>query len=241
MRFITSTLNGKLLYADDFLYIDDENMNTEPNIYHQNLVMQTQNYQNFEITDKRFPIRHVDQATTTSSSTKFNAQISKTEKGYPWNIDSSAPNIAEILCNYRNYKIPKLALSRCLQARINEGFSVVKIRAGYIPQKTSSKIEITLALVFAPNITVLYTIKFTWHQNTEIKSSILNYVPQKSIRVDINVLAHHAFAILFINIHSYEASKANMTKAALNSKLSSLHDLLKGISESDETLQVNVY
>lgn len=234
-------LNGKLLYADDFFYIDDASRNTEPNVYHQNILLQTQNYQNHDVANKKFPIRHVDQATTTSSSTKFKAQLSKTEKDYPWNVNSTAPNIEEILCNYRNYKIPKLALSRCLQARINEGFSVVKIRAGCIPQKTSSKIEITLALVFAPNITVLYTIKFTWHQNTEVKSSIINYVPQKSIRVDINVLAHHEFAILFINIHSYEASKANMSNAALYFKLSNLHDLLKGISESDETLQVYVY
>jgi hypothetical protein len=124
-----------------------------------------------------------------------------------------------------------------LEVRTNEGFCVSKIITSPIPNKGSLKVEITLSFTFAPNVRVLYTLKFNWdlHDN-----SMINYTPSKSVRVDINVVAHHSFAMLFINIHSYDSTKGNVNNNAIYQKLSNLHELLKGITESDETLQVNI-
>ncbi|KAI8902954.1 hypothetical protein BC833DRAFT_4336 [Globomyces pollinis-pini] len=96
-----------------------------------------------------------------------------------------------------------------------------------------------MILILAPHVKVQYTFKFPWILDSDESNPLIQFQPtNKSIRVELNVLAHHSFAILFINVHNYDTGKGDSVSNALHDKLAHLHSVLKQVSESDETLQI---
>lgn len=128
-------------------------------------------------------------------------------------------------------------LSKILQARFREGFQISRIR---MTPKKNSKIEICLTYGLAPHVKIQYNIRVPMkHLRNVGKEPGSPQVP-KSIRIDMNVLAHHSFAVLFINVHNFDGERENLMKSEniLYDKLVHLHQLLTSICETDELLQV---
>ena len=158
------------------------------------------------------------------------------ELAFPWRVDSKSPIVSEILCSYRQYQLVGIPIGRIFQSRINDGFVLKRMKQ--LQGKSQTKLEIIFSLAFGPHIEILYTLKFSIlaHQQP---TRLHDFVPEKVIRVDINILAHHAFALLFINIHSYDIGN---TQKGFNSiiyeSLIQLNSLLKDVIECDEALSV---
>jgi hypothetical protein len=168
-------------------------------------------------------------------------ETSVQELSFPWLPNSSPPfigrkrvlmiSVDEILCNYRNYKIPKITVDLLIQTRLNEGFLLKHCN---VSKSSKMKYEISLVRPLALHIKILYTMKFSLHETDS-----LNTVPSKAIRIDVHVLAHHSFAILFMNVHNLETtSKTDSMNTIIYGKLVRLHSVLRSISEADETLQI---
>lgn len=135
--------------------------------------------------------RPIDQSRTKFINTEMNESHETTvqELSYPWLSDSNPPFIAEILCSYRTYKIPAISFLVLWQARMNEGFLLHKIKRTKSTSKKINRVEITLSLSLALHVKILYTLKFTLSIGVPI-----DYSFPRTIRIDINVLAHHSFA-----------------------------------------------
>jgi hypothetical protein len=236
LRYLSEALGGVFVYAEDCDYLEDNDSTDQPNMYHQMLAFKTVKFSNQVVEPMESEARSVDIVQTKIISTGIETalKISSQEMNFPWKYNSRPPSIAEILCSYRSYKIPRLELEKLIRVRVNEGFSILKVVKS--SAKTNVKVEIVMSFIFAPNVTVLYSIKFNWLLD---EKQLSKFVPQKSIRVEINVLAHHPFAVLFINVHNIDPSKGgNQVGNGLYEKLGQLHELLKSITESDETLQI---
>ena len=119
VRFLADALNGTFVYAEDCPYIDDETVDGNPNPYHLLFSMRlnkvnrpNEEYSTFKnFSDKPRTVDTV-RSKFINTTAESNQEISTRELSFPWHFDSQPPFIAEILCSYRNYKLPKIALSQ---------------------------------------------------------------------------------------------------------------------------------
>jgi hypothetical protein len=237
LRYIVEALDGVFSYAEACPYIDDEQEISDTwNQYQQLLMhksMQFVDPLDEEIVDHKSRVVDVVRSRFINTGFETSAIASSNELEFPWKYDSQAPSVAQILCSYRNYKVPRMELEKLIRTRINEGFILSKLKYSR-SLKNALKVEFTFSFVFAQHIEILYTLKCTCDPTIPLSSS----TPSKAIRVELNVLAHHSFAVLFINVHSFDHAKQSAIGNGLYQKLGQLHEILKAITETDETLQI---
>ncbi|KAJ3355780.1 KICSTOR complex protein szt2, partial [Kappamyces sp. JEL0680] len=247
VRYVAERADGTFLYEDDcpYLQADEharENDPVQPNLYHHWFAMKAIQLRASDDNDlSRVPLgsrhRPVDRVRSRFINTEMTVKHETTmeELSFPWLHNSTPPFIDEILCNYRNYKIPKVSVDLLVEMRLNEGFLLHRLRYLKSTVKKSSRIEIGFVLTLSLHVKILYSIKFSLHDSD---LPLAGYVPVKGLKIDVHVLAHHAFAILFMNVHNIESSKSDSINNIVYSKLVRLHNVLKNISDADETLQI---
>ena len=238
LNFLAESTDGIFLYAEDCPYIleGEEKRDFNANLYHKWFTRKDikLKFEDFKSLPPGVKPRVIDQSRSRFVNTTSEMPHETTSKdlAFPWLQDSRPPYIAEILCSYRTYKIPQMRFDIVWKARINEGFILYKLKKSKPSSKNTCKVEITLVQFLALNVKILYTLKFTVNIN-----EIIDFSTPRSIKIDINVLAHHSFAILFINVHNFD-TKNESINGALYDKLIKLHAVLKSIAEADETLQI---
>ena len=245
LMFLSQRADGTFIYADDCPYVVsvESNQDSDPNFFHDCIAIK--NISLSDVLDEETldssvgsgsRRRLVDEIRTKFINTKADVPHKATpqELSFPWTFESKPPYIAEILCSYRNYRLPNIPIVTILKTRMNQGFTLRKLKKVENQSKKLTKVEIVLILPLAPHVKIIYAMKFSVPFGTDI----LNYSPAKGARIEINVLAHHSFAILFINVHNLDPSKTDTISGVLYKKLIRLHNVLKNLSEADETLQI---
>ncbi|KAJ3275156.1 hypothetical protein HDV01_001295 [Terramyces sp. JEL0728] len=246
LRLLSDCTWGSLMYAEAFPYIEEElKISSKPNIY-QNLY----SMRNFRLTSEkdskkfRNQFEEAEKSVDTQATKLIDTDIEerqetlREEENYPWAKDSIPPTVVEIFCLHRGYKIKVVSLKRLLQARLNEGFHVVGIKCTKSTLKKQN-VKITLQLPLAINYRVQYTVKFSWDADKPDRSKLINYYPtSRPMKIELSVIAHHSFAVFFLNIHNVDTIKGDSINDEIYLQLNQLHALLKAISEVDETLQV---
>lgn len=118
-----------------------------------------------------------------------------------------------------------------------------RIREGYILRSINvskrNKIEVTLTKPWDLHVTILYTIKayggwssfFPKDPNDAVSGS------GKPIKVEVNVLAHHSFAILFVNMYMI-GQTSNPAIEDLYCRLIRLDEHLKELYALDDAMPV---
>ena len=234
-------LIGTFIYADDCPYIDDEQL--APNIYHNVFAFRltslfyTQSNEEMYRTPN-LGTRSVDAVRSNFISTNpgESQAIPYDELAFPWRLDSVSPMVSEILCGYSRYDLQKIPIGLLFQSRFNEGFVLKRIKQ--VQHKNRTKLEVIFSLTFGPQIEVLYSMKFSIlaHQQP---FGLSYFVPEKAIKIEINVLAHHAFALLFINIHSFNLINPQKgVNGIIYESLVELHKLLQSVTDCDKDLLV---
>ncbi|KAI9344327.1 hypothetical protein BDR26DRAFT_213079 [Obelidium mucronatum] len=161
------------------------------------------------------------------------------EIGFPWNTESVPPVVGEILCGYKDYTVESQDLSGLIHTRLLEGFAVKSIhignssgvkKHGHGSKSGSDKVEIILMRPWLPNVTIQYTIKARFNNDMENSSRpfLSRAIEGKAPRIELNILAHHSFAINFVNIEG----------GVKNERLLKLHHYLHGIHESDALVKI---
>ncbi|KAJ3397001.1 hypothetical protein HDV05_003023, partial [Chytridiales sp. JEL 0842] len=169
--------------------------------------------------------------------------ISWAELRYPWDKYSLPPIVAEILCGYKDYTV-NTRLDHILAARWMEGFGLKSVNVSRRSSGTatpggersssnkSERVEIIFAKPWLPNVTILYTIKSRWYPSYGSGKVGLGSIwtqpgdSTKPPRIELNILAHHAFAISFVNVQDVNQAQAD--------RLVKLHQHLSNIYETDD-------
>ncbi|KAH6584712.1 hypothetical protein BASA60_000852 [Batrachochytrium salamandrivorans] len=163
--------------------------------------------------------------------------ITGEELSFPWTLDSKPPPIAELLCGSRDYVIHQVRLLDLVAVRLREGFRIESIHASRRSGRSSEKIEVSLSMPWLPNVTIVYTIKVSFPITDSARKPLSAHgISDKPLRVEINVLAHHSFAIVFINVQSLE--QLGPDKTSFHEKLLQLDTFIKGIAEADEATKI---
>lgn len=142
--------------------------------------------------------------------------------------------VYQVLCGYKDYS-SAVSLRQIITARILEGFF---LRAFHVSRREGrrSKVQITLALPWIPNVTVLYTIRTSWG---DMKTPLMEDSIGHKHRIELNVLAYRQFVMLFINMQKYE--KTDLTyENTLHDKVVVLHSYLNRTVETDGTILKNI-
>lgn len=153
--------------------------------------------------------------------------LSIEELKFPWMIQSRSPLVYQVLCGYRDYT-SAVPLRQLLSARILEGFL---LRAFHVSKREGrrSKVQITLAMPWIFNVTILYTIRTSWG---DMDIPLMVDSMGHKHRIELNVLAYRQFVMKFINnIQQYE--KTDIYENALLEKVKLLHAYLNRIVETD--------
>ncbi|KAI8914189.1 hypothetical protein EDD86DRAFT_80939 [Gorgonomyces haynaldii] len=223
VQFLVQACNGLFIYSGDCPYTQDQ---TDPNFYHLLYLFKPELGSH---TQQEYPLRPVDELPVRLINSNHSNQQTKDEQGFPWLKDTKAPGITKILCGYKDYKIPFQQLKHLIHSRLSQGFILQHCKHRKKTEKNSEKLELTFVLYWLPNVNVDYTIKIYWESNTDLFQG-----DRKPIRVELNVLAHHSFAVLFINVHDIESQDV---KNSLHNRLVQLHKFLRDIYETDETIK----
>ncbi|KAJ3297928.1 KICSTOR complex protein szt2 [Borealophlyctis nickersoniae] len=245
LRFVAVSSLGRILYSSDCKYLDADASQppTEeiqpPNFYHRQLLFRDRHFAK-ELAENRFRLVHtsgVERPIDIPRARLINTgvgihEVSKEELRYPWVPHSRPPLVAEILCGYRDYAVT-IPIQHLVFARLQEGFALKTI---HVTHKTGrpSKVEVILAKSWLPNVTIHYTIKTVWVDKG--KHFLAAEASNKHPRIELNILAHHSFAILFINVQSFEEKNAYLH--TMHDKIMKLHAYLKSIYESDDLFKV---
>ena len=248
LRFICILLSGRFLYASDTPYITSSD--SKPNFYHVQLLFREADYSkkiSLNVDSERYLAiqgntrkRVVD---TPRSIVINETDIHKTkiqsqdELEYPWKVTSLPPIISEILTNVREYNLSSsICTSRLICARIREGFILRSINVS-----KRNKIEVTLTKPWDLHVTILYTIKSYrgWASLFPHDSSLLLSVSDKPIKIEVNVLAHHSFAILFANMYMI-GQTTNPAIEKLQNRLMNLDGHLKELYALDNSMLVSL-
>jgi hypothetical protein len=166
------------------------------------------------------------------------SSISQDELDYPWKTNSLSPIISEILTNVREYSLPSsICTSRLITARIREGFILRSINVS-----KRNKIEVTLTKPWDLHVTILYTIKAYngWSSFFPMEPSLAAAGTAKPLTVEVNVLAHHSFAILFINMYMI-GQTTNPAIEDLYMRLMRLDEHLKEMYALDDAMPVSKF
>lgn len=168
---------------------------------------------------------------------------------FPWDQQSKPPVVNMVLCGYRDYSLT-VSLSHLLSARLLEGYAFRSIQVSQKSSSSASvgggatatapnprppKVEIILAMPWLPNVTIFYTIRTTW---ASFSSSSTSSPSSSSLlmnglgggggsgglvkaRIELNILAHQAFAVLFVNLQKVDANA--VFENALHEKVVMIH------------------
>ncbi|KAJ3236516.1 KICSTOR complex protein szt2 [Chytriomyces hyalinus] len=136
------------------------------------------------------------------------------EARFPWNAASAPPIVAEILCGYSDYNVEASDLGILINARLLEGFSLKSIQIG----RTSSEVSNAAVTPTAPAKKRVSQQKQSTRKQTSgsvefaglagrisldaqraEKSILLCVLDKKKPRIELNILAHHTFALGFVN------------------------------------------
>ncbi|KAJ3082202.1 hypothetical protein HDU99_003356 [Rhizoclosmatium hyalinum] len=212
-----------------------------PNFYHRNiLIRETHLQKSKKVELYRYvvgPERPVDTPrikfinSNTESSLALDLENEYEEIVFPWNTKSLPPVVGEILCGFKDYTIESTDLAGLIHTRLLEGFAVKSVHVGgggskkqsqasTVTGKSIEKVEIILMRPWLPNVTIQYTIKARFVFDTEnVCSPFLSWaVEGKAPRIELNILAHHSFALNFVNVEG-----GNIT----NDRLLKLHNYLR--------------
>ncbi|KAI8818938.1 uncharacterized protein EV422DRAFT_125889 [Fimicolochytrium jonesii] len=248
LRFLAVCAAGTFLYGADCNYMDPatgEELSAyafppRPNFYHRHLLMHRRLLSKLSSEN---PSRVVSRGTRDRpvdcprnrllhTNVDVNQIITREEAFYPWKPNSKPPVVSEILCAYRDYTV-NVPLQHIVEARLRDGFVLRCVSVHQRPNRPA-KVEITLTLPWFPNVTVVYTIKTIWPgPHTSV---LTNRARSKTARIELNILAPHAFAVLFINVQDLEARIS--VPHSMEAKLVVLHQHLRRLCESDDALKV---
>ncbi|KNC96331.1 uncharacterized protein SPPG_08234 [Spizellomyces punctatus DAOM BR117] len=243
LRFLGIAAAGTFLYGADCNYLDGDSSPADspppPNFYHRHLLFRDGSLTKSG-TEYRYRVvngsrreRSVDcpRGRLLNASVDTTQNISLEELSFPWDPTSKPPLVAEILCGYRDYTL-NINLEYIISARLHEGFVLSSVHV--TPRSNRpDKVEVILTMPWFTNVTVMYTIKTTW---TATDRPLLTGRSQKLPRIELNILAQHAFAILFINAQNLE--QKNTFNHAIEEKLVKLHAFLRRIYETDDSFKV---
>ena len=259
LRFVASALYGNFFYASDCPYMDypSEELNvgnasasTLPNFYHQMFLMREKSLEKlapnqdpatkFSVLGNIDP-RNVDipRVHIINNNIPAAEDVTFEETDFPWCYSSKPPVTAEILCGFRDYVMPDVSLMDVLSVRIQQGFRLDSFYISHKPGRSSKKIEIILALHWMQHVTIQYTIKFSWpvvSADGVAEPVGMHTVSNKPLKIELNILAHHSFAVVFINVLNFD--KRDDLTTSFHEVLNQLLDYLKEISETDESLRV---
>ncbi|KAI9091450.1 hypothetical protein DFS34DRAFT_325544 [Phlyctochytrium arcticum] len=246
LRFLAVAAAGKFLYAADCNYLDSTvgaPVETfAPNFYHRHMLIRQNTFtkagpeSRYRAVNGSSYERLVDcpRGRLLNASVDTTQNISQEELSFPWEPTSKPPLVAEILCGYRDYTL-NVVLENVVLARLNEGFILLSVhQTRRRSRDRPDKIEVILIMPWFTNVTILYTIKSVWVDQS--KPMLLDRAHHKAPRIELNILAQHAFAILFINVQNLEQKSSY--SASIEDKLVKLHGFLKGVYEADDALKV---
>ncbi|KAJ3111749.1 hypothetical protein HDU96_005375 [Phlyctochytrium bullatum] len=245
LRFLAVATFGKFVYGSDCKYLDVETITVPataesvsqvtqpPNFYHLQLLIRdfiltkSEKENLYRTVHAGLKERNVDlpRARLINAEIDSSQYVTKEELRFPWDVNSKPPLIAEILCGYRDYQ-SSTGLEYLIHARLLEGFSLRSVHLVRKANRKSDKVEIILARPWLPNVTIQYKIKTVW-LDTDLP--LLLGVATKPPRIELNILAHHAFAIQFVNVQDIEVKPERLMK---------LHNYLRGVYEMDEFLKM---
>ncbi|KAJ3333523.1 KICSTOR complex protein szt2, partial [Blyttiomyces sp. JEL0837] len=244
LRFLALVNSGKLIYGSDCHYLDlkthgsagsnqgDSKYPRVLNFYQKNLMMRITSLDKGSNPNPYRSInpgaeRSVDlpRSRLLNPNVHTPLEITPEELKFPWDPKSQPPMSAEILCGYRDYSATT-SIQFLIYSRLVEGFSLRSIQVSRKPGAKLGKTEVTLYRPWLPNVTILYTIKTRWSTFKSLEQSLEE---AKSARIEINILANHAFAILFVNVPDMEEKSDYLVK---------LHTYLRGIAETDDLLKI---
>ncbi|KAJ3070347.1 hypothetical protein HDU98_006628, partial [Podochytrium sp. JEL0797] len=160
---------------------------------------------------------------------------------FPWHLESLPPIVGEILCGFKDYEVESRDLTALIHMRLLEGFAVKSIHIGSGSQrkhhsggKAAEKVEIILMRPWLPHVTIQYTIKarFVFDWESSKKTFVACAIEGKVPIIELNILAHHSFAVNFVN----SAENANLK----NERIQKLQNYLLGIWESDAVVHLLV-
>ncbi|KAJ3023252.1 KICSTOR complex protein szt2 [Thoreauomyces humboldtii] len=249
LRFLAISAAGTFLYGADCAYLDPDTTEPAsrnappPNFYHRHLLMHhcalaklasENRYRTVNGTRRERPVdcprgRLLNANVDTNHST-----TTPDELAFPWEPASKPPLVAEILCGYRDYTV-SVDVHHIIRARLQEGFVLRSVQIARRSRKPG-KVEIILMMPWFTNVTVLYTIKTTWAGPISNGSILLARGHGKPPRIELNILAQHAFAILFIDIQNLE--EKGLFSRDMQRKLLELHHFLKRVYEVDDAFKV---
>ncbi|KAJ3163034.1 hypothetical protein HDU86_002203 [Geranomyces michiganensis] len=248
LRFLAIAAEGTFLYSSDCDYLDKAVPGEpvpSPNFYHRHLLMHRSKLAKV-VTENRYRLvngtrreRPVDcpRGRLLNATVDTTQSITPEELAFPWDSASKPPLVAEILCGYRDYPIT-VDLSHVVRARLQEGFVLRSVHvAARRSHRAHSKVEIILMMPWFPNVTILYTIKTTWAHSGDGQSLLAARTHSKPPRIELNILAQHAFAILFINVQTLD-EKTSYAPNTMQAKLLKLHRFLRRIYEVDDAFKV---
>ncbi|TPX56462.1 hypothetical protein PhCBS80983_g04528 [Powellomyces hirtus] len=253
LRFLAIAAAGTFLYGADCGYLDPEPTNSDkstsarlPNFYHRHLLMHhymlaklaTENrYRTVNGTRHERPV-DCPRGRLLNATVDTTQSITPEELSFPWEPSSKPPLVAEILCGYRDYPV-NVDLKHIILTRLQEGFVLRSVHVTQRAHRPNSKVEIILMMPWFPNVTILYTIKTTWAPTASASHrSILAGRSHKPPRIELNILAQHAFAILFINVQNLD--EKSLFTHSVQGKLLKLHHFLKRVYEIDDAFKVIV-
>jgi len=251
LRFICILLSGRFLYAEDLPLIT-ENTPENENYYHSQLLGRETDYSkvvSLNVDSERYVAiqgnsrqRLVDipRSRVINTSEVLKSTITKEELDYPWKTNSLSPLISEILTNVREYSLPaSICTSRLITARIRDGFILRSINVS-----KRNKVEVTLTKPWDLHVTILYTVKSYngWGSFFPKEPSLVASAAgkEKPLKVEVNVLAHHSFAILFVNMYMIGQTR-NPAIEDLYMRLNSLDEHLKEMYALDQAMPVFLY
>ncbi|KAJ3156501.1 KICSTOR complex protein szt2 [Geranomyces variabilis] len=250
LRFLAIAAEGTFLYSSDCDYLDTAvpgEPTPLPNFYHRHLLMRKyklaklaaeNRYRLVNGTRRERPV-DCPRGRLLNATVDTTQTITPEELAFPWDPASKPPLVAEILCGYRDYPI-SVDLSHVVRARLQEGFVLRSVNvAARRSHRAHSKVEIILMMPWFPNVTILYTIKTTWAHSSEHQSVLAPRPHSKPPRIELNILAQHAFAILFINVQTLD-EKTSYPSHTMQAKLLKLLRFLRRIYEVDDAFKVIV-
>ncbi|KAJ1555438.1 hypothetical protein HK096_009625 [Nowakowskiella sp. JEL0078] len=180
-------------------------------------------------------------------------QISTDERLFPWATSSKPPLVTKILCkNFLEYPTNS-NLDNLVSVRLLDGFSLQSVTIKQRKEGRPDKSEIILTLPWLPNVTIQYVIKTTYNatQNLPLLLQTDSHSNNKPPLIQLNVLAHYAFAIFFIQVNVQDlyansgfptVKDQNLDTSSgfptMRDKLVKLHAYLKEIYEMDDLVRV---
>lgn len=249
LRFLAISTCGRFIYSTDCpepdvfpVYDPEEYLNSylAPNFYHHNILFQKANldktkqdnrYANVNAgTERPCDLTRLTLAYSTPHSNDYFPMSS--ESSFPWNFTSPPPPTEYVLTRYRDYTLP-LDISSIMNARLREGFFVERILLSGNQKSKVDKIHINLALLWLPNVVLQYRIKAQLPNEYQFSQA---HLPRfKYIRIEMNVLSYTRFALSFVDIDN--AQKMIDRSNPILDNVTSLHDFLKSILSTDDTLK----